>query len=405
MTPILKFPKIPPLALYIHLPWCVKKCPYCDFNSHEVGRNTVREQEYVDALIRDLEFELPRIWGRRIISIFIGGGTPSLFSPEALEHLLNAMHARLNFHPDIEITLEANPGTAEAEKFKAYREIGINRLSIGVQSFNDEKLKSLGRIHGGDEAKAAISMAHAAGFENINIDLMFGLPNQTISEALGDLQIANDQAPTHISWYQLTIEPNTVFYSRPPQLPDEDHIWDMQQEGQQLLEEKGFLQYEISAYAQHQHQCMHNLNYWQFGDYLGIGAGAHGKITDVTKGTITRYARHRIPESYLQKSGSENVITETRHLTRDDIVLEFMMNALRLNEGVYPCLFNERTGLPLTAAQDQLHQAEARNFIEWNIETLKPTDSGRRYLNELLQLFLIDEADKSPPVRHFVSGN
>jgi len=405
MTPVLMFHENVPLSLYIHLPWCVKKCPYCDFNSHEVGRNTIREREYVDALIRDLEFELPRIWGRRIISIFIGGGTPSLFSAEVLEKLLAALHARLNFHPEIEITLEANPGTAEAEKFRGYRKLGINRLSLGVQSFNDEKLKCLGRIHDSDEAKAAIKMAQAAGFKNINIDIMFGLPNQKIDEALSDLQLTIDQGPNHISWYQLTIEPNTVFYSRPPKLPDDDYLWEMQLQGQQLLAGNGFRQYEVSAYATDGYQCIHNLNYWQFGDYLGIGAGAHGKITDATKNTITRYARHRIPESYLQKAGTESVITETRRLIREDLVLEFMMNALRLIEGIHPSLFNERTGLPLSVAQDQLTEAQERDFIEWNIEILKPTDFGRCYLNELMQLFLVTEDDIAPSLQHFGSKN
>jgi putative oxygen-independent coproporphyrinogen III oxidase len=385
---MLNFQKTVPLSLYIHLPWCVKKCPYCDFNSHEIGRNPVREREYIDALIRDLEFELPRIWGRRVLSIFIGGGTPSLFSPEALEHLLTALRARLYISPGIEITLEANPGTAESKRFKGYRELGVNRLSIGIQSFNDDHLKRLGRIHDSGEARAAIDMAHAARFEDINLDLMFGLPQQTIGEALADLQTAIDSKPHHISWYQLTIEPNTVFYSRPPELPADDSLWEMQQQGQQCLGDNGFRQYEISAYAEEQHRCIHNLNYWQFGDYLGLGAGAHGKITDVAAGGVTRYARHRIPESYIQKAGTEQAITETRRLGREDLALEFMMNALRLTDGIPPSLFLDRTGLPLNCIRPELERAESKGLIKWDIRQLKATATGQRYLNDLLQLFM-----------------
>ncbi len=391
MTPLLTFNDTIPLALYVHLPWCVRKCPYCDFNSHEAGHNALKEKAYTQALIRDLDTELPRIWGRKVSSIFIGGGTPSLFSATVLEQLMADLRARLNFYPDIEITLEANPGTAEAEKFHAFRELGINRLSIGVQSFADEKLKRLGRIHDAAEAHAAIRMAQAAGFNEINIDLMFGLPDQTIEQALSDLQTAIAHKPQHISWYQLTLEPNTVFYSKPPVLPEDDLIWDMQQQGQALLAQHGYEQYEISAYAKPGHRCAHNLNYWQFGDYVGIGAGAHGKITDVTAGAITRTARHRIPERYMELAGTEAATAERKTLAQEDITLEFMMNVLRLKDGVSPSIFMQRTGLPINTVQNQLQEAEARGLIEWNISSLKPTEQGQRYLNDLLQLFMPEE--------------
>jgi oxygen-independent coproporphyrinogen-3 oxidase len=391
MTSLLTFSENPPLSLYVHLPWCVRKCPYCDFNSHEAGHNSLKERIYVDALIRDLETALPSIWGRRISTIFIGGGTPSLFSAEALNQLLAELQARFNFYPEIEITLEANPGTAEAEKFRAFRKTGINRLSIGAQSFSNDKLKQLGRIHDSDEAKAAILMARSAGFAEINIDLMFGLPGQSIDQALSDLQTAIDYKPQHISWYQLTIEPNTVFYSRPPVLPEEDLIWEMQQRGQELLAQHGYPQYEISAYAKPAHQCLHNLNYWQFGDYLGIGAGAHSKITNVAKGSVSRSARYRIPERYIEAAGNEEAVSEKRDLNRDDLKLEFMMNVLRLNAGVHPSLFQQRTGMPVSDIQSQLQSAEDQGLLQWNITTLKPTEKGQRYLNDLLQLFMSEE--------------
>jgi oxygen-independent coproporphyrinogen-3 oxidase len=388
MTASLNFTQPIPLSLYVHLPWCVRKCPYCDFNSHETGLAVPKETAYVDALIRDLESELPRIWGRRITSIFIGGGTPSLFSAEAINRLLAGLRARLNFYPDIEITLEANPGTAEAEKFHGFREAGVNRLSIGVQSFDDAKLQRLGRIHDSNEAKAAIAMADAAGFTDLNIDLMFGLPGQTMGEALCDLQLATDYGPTHISWYQLTLEPNTVFHAKPPVLPDDDLIGQMQDEGQQLLADRGYEQYEISAYARDGRQCVHNLNYWQFGDYLGIGAGAHSKLTDINAGKVMRAARHRLPERYLALAGTEAVVTERKELDTDDLKLEFMMNALRLNAGVPPALFLQRTGMPLNVVEKELGTAGTRGLVARDIHSLKPTDQGRRYLNDLLQVFM-----------------
>ena len=377
-----------PLSLYIHLPWCVKKCPYCDFNSHEIKKSVIDEDDYIDALIRDIDFELPRIWGRQIISVFIGGGTPSLFSADALDKLISALRSRLNIHPQIEITLEANPGTAEAKKFKAYRELGINRLSIGVQSFHDEQLKALGRIHDANEALNAVEMAKNAGFENFNIDLMFGLPQQSIEEAINDLEIAVAEQPTHISWYQLTIEPNTIFNARPPPLPREDDIWEMQSAGKIFLAEQGYTQYEVSAYALKKQQCSHNLNYWEFGDYLGIGAGAHGKITNIAEGRIERFARHKIPSRYMILAGNDAVITETKKLGRQDLPLEFMMNALRLIEGVPANLFLERTGMPLKIVEKELSIAEERQLIDWQLNCLRPSPQGQRYLNDLLGLFV-----------------
>jgi putative oxygen-independent coproporphyrinogen III oxidase len=379
-----------PLSLYIHLPWCVKKCPYCDFNSHEFTSTDLKESSYTDALIRDLEFELPVVSGRRIESIFIGGGTPSLFSAEALEKLLAAVRANSQLNPDAEITLEANPGTAEAERFQAYHEIGINRLSIGVQSFDDAKLRALGRIHGADEALVAIQMAKDSGFENFNIDLMFGLPGQSIDEAMTDLNTAFEQSATHISWYQLTIEPNTVFYKQRPSLPIHDAIWEMQTKGQQFLSDMAYKQYEISAYSLKDKQCDHNLNYWQFGDYLGIGAGAHGKLTNIETNQIIRFARHRIPESYMQKAGSGDVIVEEKLLADDDIVLEFMMNIFRLNDGFSSSLFAQRTGLAAEELQSLLKMAIERGFVEMEDDEIKPSELGRNYLNELLEIFIPD---------------
>ncbi len=388
MASLLTLHENPPLSLYLHLPWCVKKCPYCDFNSHELTPSGDDEDTYINALIRDLEAELPRIWGRTITSVFIGGGTPSLFSVESLDKLLSAIRARLNIHSGIEITLEANPGTAEAEKFRGYRETGINRLSIGVQSFNDGNLKALGRIHNANEALHAIELGKEAGFDNFNIDLMFGLPEQTIDNALHDLEVAVAQSPTHISWYQLTIEPNTVFYSKPPDIPSDDETWLIQEQGQIFLQENHYKQYEISAYAKDKHIALHNMNYWEFGDYLGIGAGAHGKITNVAEGKIERFARHRIPKRYCELAGQESVIVETRKLGRNDLPLEFMMNVLRLTEGVPENLFLQRTGIPLKAVEKELLLAVERKLLDWQLDKLKASLKGQRYLNELLEMFV-----------------
>ena len=387
MTSFLTFHQNPPLSLYVHLPWCVKICPYCDFNSHETASLT-EEDAYIEAVIRDVETELPRIWGRTISSVFIGGGTPSLFSADAIEKLMSALRARLNIHPEREITMEANPGTAEAEKFKAYRQAGINRLSIGIQSFNDGHLKSLGRIHNSKEALRAIGLAKSAGFENINLDLMFALPEQSIDDALDDLKIAVEQIPTHISWYQLTIEPNTVFYSKPPKIPNDDDSFLMQEQGQAYLENNGYMQYEISAYAKDKATSLHNLNYWQFGDYLGIGAGAHGKITNVAQGKIERFVRHKIPKRYIELAGSDTVITETKTLNRNDLPLEFMMNAMRLKSGIDSSLFLQRTALPLKSIEKNLSLAAEAGLLDWQLDNIKPTQFGQRYLNDLLEMFV-----------------
>lgn len=378
----------PPLCLYVHLPWCERKCPYCDFNSHQLAPADLPQQRYVDALVRDLDHELPRIGTRQITSIFFGGGTPSLFSAEVLGNFLGAVRARLDLSTELEITLEANPGSAEARRFSAYREAGINRLSIGVQSFDDRKLASLGRIHDAADARAAVAMAQQAGFDNINIDLMFALPGQTPSEALVDLETAVALAPTHISWYQLTIEANTVFYRHPPPLPTEDTAWEIQTRGQALLAANAYRQYEVSAYASGDRQCRHNLNYWRFGDYTGIGAGAHGKMTDHRENRIQRFARHRIPAAYMEKAGSAAVIAEQVVERDDEVILQFMMNALRLCEGFPPGLFSARTGLDFGRIEAGLESAVARGLLEVNEDAIRPTRRGFDYLNDLLAIFM-----------------
>jgi putative oxygen-independent coproporphyrinogen III oxidase len=380
-----EFTVLPPLSLYVHFPWCVRKCPYCDFNSHAL-RGVIPEEQYIDALLADLESDLPRVWGRPVRSIFLGGGTPSLFSPEAIEHLLASVRARVVLAPDAEITLEANPGTVETERFRSYRAAGVNRLSIGIQSFQPEQLKKLGRIHGRDEALAAAQAARAAGFDNFNLDLMFGLPQQALDEALTDLRTALALQPTHLSVYQLTLEPNTLFHAQPPALPDEDVLAAMQEALQVELENAGFAQYEVSAYARAGRRCRHNLNYWQFGDYLGIGAGAHAKITDA--GGVTRLWKVKQPRDYLETAGTPAGLGGEQQLGKDDVVFEFMLNALRLTEGVPATLFSERTGLDPFYMQKPLNQAMARGLLETGQEHIRPTPLGRRFLNELVALFL-----------------
>ena len=382
------FHENPPLSLYIHLPWCIKKCPYCDFNSHEILTSAFREELYVNALIDDLNLELDRIRDRRIISIFIGGGTPSLFSPESLDRLLNSARTQLNLGSDIEVTIEANPGAIEAEKFREYRALGINRLSLGIQSFNNQSLTSLGRIHNSSEAKRAIEFGKEAGFKNFNLDLMFGLPNQSIDDALSDLKQAVDQSPTHVSWYQLTIEPNTVFASKPPKLPREDRIWTMQEKGAKFLKENNFEQYEISSFTRENYISIHNMNYWQFGDYIGIGAGSHGKITNISSGKIERYTRHKIPERYIELVKCKNAITEKKVLEINEIPLELMMNALRLTKGIPTNLFLERTGLPIELIKEELLLAEDGDLLNHYKNKIKPSFRGQRYLNDLLQIFM-----------------
>ena len=340
------------------------------------------EQAYIDALVADLESNLPKIWGRRFASIFIGGGTPSLFSAESLHRLLQQIHARVPFHPDIEITMEANPGTFEQERFCAFREAGINRLSIGVQSFSPQQLQKLGRIHGRDEAVNAIAMARQAGFDNINLDLMFALPGQNEAEALQDLQQAIDLQPNHISWYQLTIEPNTVFYKTQPALPDDDAAANLQIAGQQLLQQHGFSQYEISAYCQSDHECLHNLNYWQFGDYLGIGAGAHSKLTDMQQQTVMRQHNVRQPSHYLDPD--KPFVAKEQKISDNDMVFEFMMNALRLKAGVTRECFVERTGLPLSNLDASMVPFVAEGLIDDSNTQIKTTELGFLHLNRIL---------------------
>ena len=383
---MLNLTQLPPLSLYIHFPWCVQKCPYCDFNSHAV-KNKIPEREYVQALIKDLEQHLPEIWGRTISSIFIGGGTPSLLSPEALDQLMVELRARLNINPNIEITLEANPGTVEQGKFAEFRSVGINRLSIGIQSFNEYHLQKLGRIHNRKDAIRAAEQAHDAGFDNFNLDLMFGLPQQSIDEAIKDINIAIDLEPTHISHYQLTIEPNTYFHTHTPTLPDDERIWSMQEQCQNILAERNYDQYEISAYAKDKRQCKHNLNYWQFGDYLGIGAGAHGKLSNAAQQTITRHWKLKHPQDYLQ---AENKISGEKELKQNDLTLEFMMNAMRLKEGVETEIFSIHTGLDINIIDLQLQQASDQGWMDVDDHRIKPTERGQHFLNDLLALFVND---------------
>ena len=380
-------PQLPPLALYVHIPWCIRKCPYCDFNSHKAP-TSLPEQAYVDALLLDLEQDLPLAADRPLTSIFIGGGTPSLFSAEALKRLLDGIQARIGWQPDIEITLEANPGTFEQDKFSAYRELGINRLSIGVQSFNSQHLQQLGRVHDGDEALRAAHIARQAGFERINLDLMHGLPDQTPEQAMSDLQQALELDPGHISWYQLTIEPNTMFWSKPPQLPEDDCLWDIQEQGLALLASHGYHQYEVSAHARDGQQARHNLNYWQFGDFLGIGAGAHGKISHAD-GRIQRYWKTRQPDDYLREGKAK--LAGQQLLSDDELPFEFLMNALRLTAGVPASLFSERTGLPLEVLRQARQLAEQRGLLSVDPQRLAATAHGQLFLNDLLQMFL--EAD------------
>jgi putative oxygen-independent coproporphyrinogen III oxidase len=381
------FTALPPLSLYIHVPWCVRKCPYCDFNSHKSPGN-LPEASYIDALIRDLEQEMPSVWGRTVQNIFIGGGTPSLFSAEAYERLFSSIRALIPLSPHAEITLEANPGTFEAQRFSDYRDLGINRLSIGVQSFNDQSLTALGRIHDSKQAIKAIETAHKVGFDNFNLDLMFGLPHQTEKTARHDVATAIALDPSHISYYQLTLEPNTLFYQNPPSLPDEDPIIDWQIANQQQLAKAGYLQYEVSAYAKGKNRCQHNLNYWQFGDYLGIGAGAHGKITDAAKQTITRRSKQKQPQAFIDTAGSPSVILTEEVISKRDIGFEFMLNALRLTDGFPTPLFYQHAGLPISHIDKTLQYAEQEGLLTRDIHFIRPTEKGQRYLNVLIELFL-----------------
>lgn len=377
---------LPPLSLYVHIPWCVRKCPYCDFNSHVAGKE-LPEAEYLDALQADLRQELDYVQGRKLHSIFIGGGTPSLFSAQAIGQILTLAEQQIGFEPDIEITLEANPGTFEQEKFSGYRQAGVNRLSIGIQSFNDDHLQRLGRIHSRNEAVNAVAMARKAGFDNFNLDLMHGLPQQTAQQALADLQQAIDLQPEHISWYQLTIEPNTEFYSRPPTLPIDDELANIQDQGHQLLQDSGYAQYEISAYAKPQRQSRHNRNYWQFGDYLGIGAGAHGKVTLPEQQFMLRRQKTRLPQHYLD--AGRDFCSASNPIPRDELALEFMMNGLRLIDGVSTDLFCATTGLDLETIREPVARLQQQGLLRREEGLLATTSEGNRYLNSVLQAFVL----------------
>ncbi|WP_374486890.1 radical SAM family heme chaperone HemW [Zoogloea sp.] len=375
----------PPLSLYVHFPWCVRKCPYCDFNSHAVKDEGIPEQAYIEALVADLESALPQIWGRRVHTIFIGGGTPSLITPDGLDELLTAIRMRVQLDPQAEITLEANPGTVDSGRFRAFRQAGVNRLSVGIQSFDDRHLQALGRIHGRTDAIAAAEAA-LTHFEAVNLDLMYALPGQTLAEAEADLATALALGPQHLSCYHLTLEPNTAFAANPPEVPDPDLSADMQDHIEARLAEAGYGHYETSAFAKPHRECRHNLNYWTFGDYLGIGAGAHGKLS--SHEGIVRETRPKHPAAYLAARDNGTFVQERRSIGTDELPFEFMMNALRLNKGVPRRLFSERTGLPFEAAEEGLLKARQQGLIEIDDETLRPSAKGRHFLNELLMLFL-----------------
>ena len=373
---------LPPLSLYIHMPWCVKKCPYCDFNSHALT-GEIPEDRYLNAIMEDLGSDLALIQGRSIQTVFIGGGTPSLMSPDFYDSLFRALHERLVFADDAEITLEANPGTVEQHRFRGFRAAGINRLSIGIQSFNAQRLQALGRIHDDKSAHKAVEAARNAGFDNFNLDLMHGLPGQTPEQAVADLKAAVAWEPPHLSWYQLTLEPNTEFFSRPPRLPDEDHLWEIYRQGSEYLHQQGFTDYEVSAWSRPGMASRHNLNYWMFGDYLALGAGAHGKVT-LPNGEIQRYWKTRQPEAYLNRIGSRSAGSQA--IDPDELPLEFLMNALRLTSGVPEHLFTERTGLPLSTVAVKLKELRTENLLEPG--RIQTTTLGQRYLNSLLERFL-----------------
>lgn len=385
--------QLPPLSLYIHVPWCIRKCPYCDFNSHE-AKEFVPERGYIDALIQDLSQELEFVQNRQIASVFIGGGTPSLFSAETITRLLNEIRALIPFQPDAEITLEANPGTLETEKFKAFKEAGVTRLSIGIQSFQDTHLIKLGRIHDRKQAIRAAEFAHTAGFDNFNLDLMFGLPRQSVENAIDDIQTCIDLKPTHISYYQLSLEPNTLFHKYPPKLPGSETIWDIQQAGQQRLKTSGFQQYEISAFSKTGYSCRHNLNYWQFGDYLGIGAGAHGKITNIQTREIIRYWKIKRPADYMLQAFGENRLGGRSTISGTDLSFEFLMNNLRLKQGFNVSAFVCHTGMPISILEPMLSKCVADRLMEWNYNNIRCTDTGWNFLDDVLQCFFPTTASK-----------
>jgi oxygen-independent coproporphyrinogen-3 oxidase len=379
-----RFKALPPLSLYVHIPWCVRKCPYCDFNSHEV-RGELPEAAYVDALIADLEVALPSIWGRKVMTMFIGGGTPSLFSAAAIERLLSAIRARVPLSPDAEITLEANPGTFERAKFAGYFGAGVNRLSLGVQSFDPRFLQALGRVHDADEARRAAEAAMMI-FGNVNLDLMYALPGQTQADLRSDLAAALRFAAPHLSYYQLTLEPNTLFHRHPPPLPDDDTAAEFGELVADTLQAAGYFHYETSAHAQPAHESRHNLNYWRFGDYLGIGAGAHSKLSFAD--SVVRQMRWKNPRDYLERASMRSPVQDEVRVTRADIGFEFMLNALRLTEGVATSTFVERTGFPLSIVSRPIELATRKGLLEPDPLVLRPTELGRRFQNDLQQLFL-----------------
>jgi putative oxygen-independent coproporphyrinogen III oxidase len=383
----------PPLSLYIHIPWCVKKCPYCDFNSH-AQNGALPVDAYVDALLADLDRDL-REFGEALVdrplhSIFFGGGTPSLFAPDAIARILDGVGARLDLPRGIEITLETNPGTVEHGRFDGYLRAGVSRLSFGVQSFDNAKLFRLGRIHSAADAERAIKEAQDAGYANLNLDLMYALPEQTLAGALADIERAIALEPAHVSHYQLTLEPNTLFAAQPPPLPDEDSAWDMQEACQQRLADVGYAQYEVSAYARGNQRSVHNLNYWTFGDYLGIGAGAHGKLSDAANGSVVRTTKLKLPRSYLDRAARAEAFGSAAAVDDDDLPFEFMMNALRLNDGVATSLFTQRSGLATDVIDRKLNEARSRGWLESEPTLIVPTETGRRYLNDVVGLFLPD---------------
>jgi oxygen-independent coproporphyrinogen-3 oxidase len=382
---LLQLPAQPPLALYVHMPWCLRKCPYCDFNSHELRSGDLPEQAYLDALLADLEAALPLVWGRPVSSVFIGGGTPSLFSPGAIDRLLGDIRARLPLEANCEITLEANPGTFERDRFRAYRQAGVTRLSVGVQSFNDEHLRALGRIHDSSQAVAAVEEASLA-FDTFNIDLMYALPGQTLAQLEQDMLQALAMMPPHLSVYHLTIEPNTCFARFPPRLPDDDAAYAMLDRITEMTGGAGMERYEVSAFARAAHRCRHNLNYWNFGDYLGIGAGAHSKLSFPHR--IVRQVRFREPRLYMERAMAGNALTQDNEVAREDLPFEFMLNALRLRDGFALNQFSERTGLPLTAIEEPLREAERKGLVERDLSHVRPTTRGFDFLSDLQGLFL-----------------
>lgn len=384
-----RFRTLPPLAVYVHLPWCVRKCPYCDFNSHAIGEQ-FEQSRYIDALLSDLDFELPRIWGRTVESVFIGGGTPSLFDAESIDRLLAGIHARMRVAPNAEITLEANPGAADAERFADYVAAGVNRLSIGVQSFDDESLVRIGRIHDGNAARQALHNALGSGASKVNADLMFALPGQSVAQSAFDVGQVLSMGVRHVSFYQLTLEPNTAFYNQPPILPGEDDFVEMQRRGIEQLAQAGIARYEVSAFAAAGEQCRHNVNYWQFGDYLGLGAGAHGKLTMANEQVVMRSVKQRHPTQYMRFAGTAQGDSRRREVPVGDLAFEFMLNALRLTDGFVPSLFSDHTGLELDSVRGLLERCRTDGLLTVSAGLIRPTELGQRFLDDVTARFVPD---------------